>query len=279
MKTIKSITLFLFACVGFAFAQDSQNPSNSAQDISLKLSNPVAKMISVPIQFNITQGLGARNGSQMVMNIQPVIPVTIGPVNVISRVIFPVMENRNLGADDPSTSRNESVTEFGVSDVNLSVYLSPAKVGKVIWGVGPVLSIPTASSDNLGTGVWAGGASGVALSQFGGLTVIGMIRQIWSGEIPEGYSAMGVDKTMNFFYANFGGGYAFKSGAGLGGAFEYQEDWNLSGDAQMFVNVSLSMISKLGNQPVQLSVSPRVPLTKSSGDWGMRVGLSFVFPK
>lgn len=288
MKPMKlTLTCLFIACAMLTFAQETKptNPpatkANAAQDISLKMSNPVAKMISVPIQFNIAEGIGPQNGSQMIMNIQPVIPFTIGPVNLINRIIVPVMENRNLGIDDPNTSKNESVTDFGVSDINYSLYLSPAKVGKVIWGVGPVLSIPTASSNNLGTGVWAGGASGVVLTQVSGLTLIAMVRQIWSGEVPVGYKAMGIDKPMNFFYTNVGGGYAFKSGAGLGAAFEYQDEFNIAGsdDAQMFVNLSLSTVSVLGKQPIQLSVSPRIPLTKNSGDWGMRVGLSFIFPK
>lgn len=264
-------------------AQASPQKKPTAQEVSMKMSNPVAKIISVPFQFNIAEGVGPNNGSQMIMNIQPVIPFTIGPVNLISRIILPVMENRNLTIDDPATPTvNEgNKTEFGISDINYSLYLSPAKVGKIIWGVGPVLSIPTASSSNLGTGVWAGGASGVILTQMSGLTLIAMVRQIWSGAVPSGYNAMGINKNMNFFYTNIGGGYAFKSGAGLGAAFEYQDEFNIPGtkDAQMFLNLSLSTISALGKQPVQLSVSPRIPLTKGSGDWGVRVGLAFIFPK
>ena len=79
------------------------------------------------------------------LNIQPVIPTHLGKNwMLISRIIQPIIwqpyPNQNTGG------------EYGLGDMNPTFFLSPAKPGKVIWGVGPAFVIPTATSDITGPG-------------------------------------------------------------------------------------------------------------------------------
>jgi hypothetical protein len=50
---------------------------------------------------------------------------------------------------------------------------------KVIWAVGPSINLPIASNDQLGSGKWSAGITGVALHQpdWGTMGVLG--RQLW----------------------------------------------------------------------------------------------------
>ncbi len=51
----------------------------SGDDLAKKLSNPVASLISVPLQSNLDSGIGPdRKGSRYTLNIQPVIPIALG---------------------------------------------------------------------------------------------------------------------------------------------------------------------------------------------------------
>src|SRR5271165_3476721 len=91
--------------------------------------NPVANLISFPRQNNTAFGIGPYERAQNVLNIQPVIPFHISEKwNLITRTILPVVWQPN---DQPRQGW------FGFGDLNPSLFLSPAKPGKLIWGVGP----------------------------------------------------------------------------------------------------------------------------------------------
>jgi hypothetical protein len=67
-----------------AFAQDQADLAQAAQ-------NPVAAMISLPFQNNTLFGVGPDDDVANVLNIQPVIPFTVGDWNIINRTIVPVI--------------------------------------------------------------------------------------------------------------------------------------------------------------------------------------------
>lgn len=261
MKYIYTLTFSLFL-TSFLYAQEKGN----SQDLALKLANPVAKLINVPFNFNVTQGIGNYNGSQLVFNFQPVIPITIGKLNIVTRTIVPFIENRNI--------ISENSTQFGISDINFSAFLTPSKIGKFIWGVGPAFSIPTASKAYFGSEKWSVGPTAVILKQFGGLTAAMLVRQIWS--------IAGNEKRgeVNQLLLNPGLGYSFKSGASLGGGFDITENWNQNDDFQAVLNLNAGMVSKFGHQPVQFNIGPKIPLNKNTpGDWGLKATIVLIFTK
>ena len=70
-------------------------------DLAKKLANPIASLISVPIQANYDENIGpAEEGSVWKINIQPVIPFTLNENwNLISRTILPVIDQQHTGND------------------------------------------------------------------------------------------------------------------------------------------------------------------------------------
>jgi hypothetical protein len=150
----------------------------SAADAGLaqKLANPVAALISVPFQFNYDNGIGpADDGSRSVLNNQPVIPFSFGEDwNIISRTIVPLVDQSDIFPGAGS--------QTGLGDTVQSLFLSPKAptTGGIIWGVGPVFLLPTATDDLLGAGKWGIGPTGVVLRQQGPWTMDGLANHIWS---------------------------------------------------------------------------------------------------
>ena len=72
--------------------------------------------------------------------------------------------------------------EFGLGDLNPSLFLSPSKPGEggIIWGVGPTFLLPTATDKNLGDHKWGAGPSVVLLTIQGHWVVGVLANNIWS---------------------------------------------------------------------------------------------------
>ena len=147
-------------------------------DVRAAAQNPISSMISLPLKITFDQV--ASNGSGTIFNINPVLPVRVGDWNLVNRALIPFanVDGSIQGPNNPSPLGGGSAS--GIGDINYSLYFSPVKYDKVIWGVGPSINLPTASDDQLGSGKWSAGITGVALSQpkWGSMGILG--RQLWS---------------------------------------------------------------------------------------------------
>jgi hypothetical protein len=81
-----------------------------------------------------------------VLNIQPVIPINFGPVNLINRTIVPLIYLPDVTADLAELPEGISGgSTFGLGDINYTGFLSPVDSGEITWGIGPSISFPTAT--------------------------------------------------------------------------------------------------------------------------------------
>ena len=142
-------------------------------ELAKKTQNPVADLISVPFQNNVNFGVGPKDDVQYILNIQPVIPFKVSEDwNLISRTIVPLIYQPELA---PGVGE-----VFGLGGMQESLFFSPAKPGKVIWGVGPIFQFPTATDDSLGQGKWGAGPTAVALTVHGPWVLGALINNVWS---------------------------------------------------------------------------------------------------
>jgi hypothetical protein len=94
----------------------------SAEDLAKIAQNPVGNLISAPFQENAYFNVGPEERTQNVLNIQPVIPISINDDwNIITRTILPIISQ-------PAFTPNGSRTN-GIGDVQVSAFLSPANPG------------------------------------------------------------------------------------------------------------------------------------------------------
>jgi hypothetical protein len=153
-------------------AESQPAPADQQADLARKLANPISDLVSVPFQFNWDQNVGPNDDTRFLLNVQPVIPFSISTDwNMIARVIVPFLGQPPL--------IDGGVPASGVSDILASFFFSP-KTGPLIWGVGPVVSLPSTSVPTLGTGKWSAGPTVVALKQAGPWTAGALWNQVWS---------------------------------------------------------------------------------------------------
>jgi hypothetical protein len=267
LKDIIYAFFALFLTIGTIKAQEK--PTESAADLAKKLSNPIASLISVPFQNNTDVGIGAYNGSRNTLNFQPVIPISLSPkLNMITRVVLPIITQQDI------TAPGEKQT--GLSDAVVSAFFSPAEAKNgLTWGVGPAILVPTATDKLLGTEKLGAGPTVVILKQANGWTYGALVNQIWS-------IAGSDDRSdVNQMFVQPFVSYNWNSGAGVGGNFEITQNWEGNSTA-VFFNPTVTGITKLGTQMVQLAVGPRIPVSVPAGnrpDFGIRAVVNFVFPK
>jgi len=159
---------------GGSGAAPSDGQANAAE-LAKKLQNPVADLISVPLQNNWDFGIGPADAMRYTVNIQPVIPVSLTTEwNLIIRTIMPVIyaESPVPGGDNKG----------GLGDITQSFFFSPKAPtsGGWIWGVGPVFLYPSATDSALGAEKFGLGPTAVALKQEHGWTYGMLFNHIWS---------------------------------------------------------------------------------------------------
>lgn len=164
----KKMKFFILSCVIlliFFFSLSSglaEQPANmeaqgeSTETLAKQSQNPIADLISVPLQNNFNFNVGPENKMQYVGNIQPVIPLNATENwNIITRTIAPIVHQPELASNFGDVT--------GLSDIQFSAFLSPAKSGDVIWGVGPIVQFPTGTDNSITASKWGAGPTAVGV--------------------------------------------------------------------------------------------------------------------
>ena len=243
-------------------------------ELAKKLQNPVADLISVPIQNNWDFGIGPANAMQYKANIQPVVPVSISQDwNVIIRTILPVIYQGALD-NTPGAPASVGESHSGLGDTTQSFFLSPkAPWHGWIWGAGPVGYYPTATDSALGAGKWGVGPTVVALRQEHGFTYGILANQIWS------VAGWG-DQYISATYLQPFLSYTTKTYTSFFVNSETTYNWRTD-EATAPINVGAQQLLKIHKQIIALEVGYRYYIEKPSGgpDWGLRFQIIFLFPK
>jgi len=251
----------------------------NAEELRKESQNPIANLISVPVQENWNFGIGPANRTQNVMNIQPVIPFSVSKDwNLITRWITPIIF-QPLPVPQPPGPPVQQTGVYGLGDLNPSFFLSPKK-SKVIWGVGTTLVFPTATNTTyLGQGKLSVGPSVVALIQPPHFTLGVLINNYWS---VAGHS--NVDKpAVNQFLLQWFVNYNMKKGWYLKTAPINTANWRAaSGNAWTVpMGGGVGRIMKIGFQPVNLSAEfyGNAKYPAGTSPWTMRLGFTLLFPR
>jgi hypothetical protein len=244
--------------------------AEGAEKLLKDTQNPVASLISVPVQNNANFNLGPADRTQDILNIQPVIPVGLSKDwNLIVRWITPVVWQ------PVPTQKNIGV--YGLGDMVPTFFLSPAKPGALIWGIGPAFQLPTAANFDTGQGKFGVGPSIVLLTQPGHWTIGVLANNVWSVGGP-----MGRPRSNQFLMQYFIN-YNLEKGWYLTTSPIVTANWRASkGDEWVApVGGGVGRVCRLGPMPANITVQFYGNAVRPAGSspWGMRLQMAFLFPK
>lgn len=248
------------ACTGMLAAQEDPT------ELAKKTQNPVSDLVSLPFQFNFNNGGDLDDGTFFNLNFQPVVPVKVSPRwSLIVRTIIPYLSF-------PGPPERVS----GLGDIQGQLYLTPAKSGKIIWGVGPVVSFPTATNDLFATGSWAAGPGFVGLTMTGPWVIGALLNQIWT------FADDGSDPEVNqltfqpFINYNFGQGWA------LAFAPLWTANWNAPDGEEWTVplGIGLSKTTVFNKRPMTLGLQYYHNVDRPDGSYDnqLRFAISLLYP-
>ncbi|MEW6584677.1 MAG: neuromedin U [Nitrospirota bacterium] len=265
---MKSRSLGVMILLGLLFAvTPGFGQEASEAELAKKTQNPVSDLISLPFQNNLNLGYGPENEVQNILNIQPVVPLSLSSDwNLITRTILPVIHT-----DWP-------IDGNGLGDLNISLFLSPAKSGKIIWGLGPVIAMPTATDDLIGSGKWSTGPTAVVLTMPGRWVVGILANHLWdfAGQSDRSH----VNATLIQYFIN----YNLPDGWYLSSAPIITANWSADSSRDIWTvpfGGGGGKIFRIGKQPMnaQLQAFYNVEKPQVGPDWTLRFQLQFLFPK
>jgi hypothetical protein len=266
MKT--KFSLLVLCLMGALIAAPTWAAEQSTEELAKAAQNPIANMISLPFQNNLNFNYGPQGSPQNILNIQPVIPVHLSSDwNLITRTILPLISQPAFGPGQDS--------QFGLGDTEFSAFLSPTKSEGVLWGVGPIVQLPTHTDNTLGSPIWGLGPTAVALRIDGPWLYGALVNNVWS--------LGGSDKTKyNNFLTQLFVNYNFgNTGTYLVSSPIITANWR-TGDWVVPLGGGIGQVFKVfGKQPINTSLQAYYNVAHPDNfgpEWQLRFQLVLLFP-
>jgi hypothetical protein len=268
-----AVVLAALLITGGVWADETATDATATEAETAKLQretqNPVANLISVPFQNNFNFHVGPERVTQYILNVQPVIPITLNDDwNLITRWIMPFI-------DQPSPAHGTR-SAAGLGDINPTFFFAPTHLGKLILGVGPTCTLPTATDPLLGAGKWDLGPSVVVLTMQGPWVFGALANNQWS------YAGWG-DHSINqmlvqpFINYNLDKGWYFTSAPII------TANWNAKGRDVWTtpIGAGAGRLFRVGKLPVncQLGAYSNIHTPEFGPDWQLRFQVQLLFPK
>jgi hypothetical protein len=239
------------------------------RDLARKMQNPVSDRISFTFEDNINFGVGLNDDVQNILNIKSLYSFNLSDNwNLVNRSIIPVVNQPELV---PGTGN-----QFGLGDISSSFFFMPRSSRFAIFGIGPIVSFPTASDETLGFGKWRVGPAAAVISMPGRWVFGGLVSNLWSVGGDSDREDIVTLAIQPFVFYNFPSGW-YAVSSPIISAF-----WTENSADRWTVPLGggFGKVFKIGKQNMNASVQAfyNVEQTVNDGDWSLRLQLQFLFP-
>jgi len=266
-KQLINILVSSLALVSVASAYADSN-----SELAKQSQNPIADLISVPIENNANFNAGPDDKVLNVTNIKPVIPMELNAeFNLINRVILPIISQP--GVDGTSIDRKN-----GLGDTTYQGFISPKKptASGWIWGAGPQVQLPTHTDSRLGNDRVAAGPAFVALKMPGKAVYGTLLSQVWD-VTNSGDKRISFLTWQPFYNYNFGGGWYVNTSPVITANFEADgsDQWTVP------LGGGIGRVVRLGTQAINFRAAAygNVVKPKNGPDYNIQLSATLLFPK
>ena len=270
------LLLFLLMSAGPTFGQEDRSRPTPMEVLSIKAPNPVAHLHSVAFRNKLD--FGAPNGGAYFLNIIPVIPFNIGGWDVVNRPIIPIIDVSGFIAGTPDIPVGvPGDGAFGLGDINYTAYFSPSKDKKVDWGVGPSITFPSATDDQLGSGKWSAGPAAAVFHMQKPWAFALLGRQLWSFAGDSDRADVDQFLVQPIVLYGLGKGWALSTDMII------TANWKADSGDRWTVPLGggISKFLMIGNQPVMARLEAYYNIERPVGapNWSMNFLVRFLFPR
>jgi hypothetical protein len=244
--------------------------AQESSEIAKQAQNPIANLVSVPFENDFNPQTGVNKDDSYVLQMKPVVPIRLSnDWTLITRTIIPVIQVPDLAPGVRGTT--------GLGDVQESLFLSPAKAGPVIWGAGPVISLPTATQDTLGTKKLSVGPTVVVLRIQGHWLFGSLVQNLFSVAGPSARKDVNQMLMQPFVNYNLPHKWYLVSSPIVTSNWEVKpgERWTVP------VGGGVGKIVHFGKLPVNMYTQffRNVDRPDGTTHWSARFQMQFLFPK
>ena len=276
MKICKLIgaTLLAVTLSGVIYAQENKSPSGEVdkEGIAKKLANPIANMISVPLQYEFSRGVGInQGGSEQTLLFQPVAPFDLGGGDTF--IVRPIVAGvREVSVQGPT---GQPFSGYGIASVTLESFYAPNTNSSWIWGIGPYAVSPSGNSGKFGSQQTGAGVTAVVLNRHNAWTYGLLGYQSWS---VGGNPTFG---TQNNLYGQPFVAYTTKDAWTFSTSMEAQYNYDTRRTSNpLYAGASRLMV--FDGVPIQFSAGPIYYISNTPGGpsgWGGRATVTLVVLK
>jgi hypothetical protein len=263
LARVLGCSLITLGCAAAAFADE-------AMDLAKRRQNPIPDLSSLSFDNGSNFGAGSHHRVQNELDVRPLVPFR--PTEdwyFVTRTIAPVL--RQPHEDSPAGEI------WGLGDITFTGFLAPVKVSAVTWGVGPVVTLPTATHDALGSRKWGLGPSAAAVVSPGDWVISALAQNVWS-------VAGNKDRPdVSQFLLQYSVSYNFPDGWYLTSGPTITADWKAEAARRWVVPVGggFGKVVTLGRQPMTLETQAFYNLERGAdaGNWSLSLLLQLLFPQ
>ncbi len=251
---------FILSATPVAAAADE-----TASALAVEDQNPLTRYYVLRFEDNVQFGFGPDDEAINFFRIQPLLPFRLNENwSILTRPIIPI-------AHQPWPDSTD-----GLSDIAVVSFLTPARSGRFVWGLGPGLLLPTATDDAIGTEKWAAGPAAAAIYRAGPWVFGAVVQNLWSfagADDRRAISNMALRPLVNY---NLPHGWYLTSSPSI------VANWEADAENRWFVPVGggIGKVFAVGRQRLSATVESyyHVKSPNVGPDWQLRAQLSFLYP-
>ena len=274
-----------------AYGQESANKSppggnSNLSEIGAKLSNPLSDVWALFSEFDFNWSEGDLSGGDHKfgsdMLFQPILPFKLTEGwKLITRPVVPVAFGIPV-PDGINESQGRASFDYkqGLGDIQVPLLFSPNPKPDSHWmfGGGPTLVFPTATTDELGSDKWQAGPAVVGVYKTEKITV-GAFGQYWWSFATQGSNKPDTSNGSIFYFLFYNLPDAWQIGTNPTVTYNDKapsgDKWNVP------VGLTVAKTTKIGRLPVkfQLGVQKSVVRQDDFGqDWQIKLNIIPVLP-